>query len=151
MSALITLNSSLINDKSEYHGFKNEDVVLLTDDTTERRHLPTRQNLINAMRWLVRSAKCNDSLFFHCSFFFFLHICVFLIILDSGHGGQVEDKDGDEVDGFDEGSLWALIQKTDSFWFTVIFPLDYKEAGFIVDDVCILVFENDVSRILIPV
>ncbi|KAL9714109.1 hypothetical protein Ac2012v2_002418 [Leucoagaricus gongylophorus] len=86
----------------KYHGFKNEDVVLLTDDTTERRHLPTRQNLINAMRWLVRSAKCNDSLFFHYS----------------GHGGQVEDKDGDEVDGFDE----------------VIFPLDYKEAGFIVDD-----------------
>jgi len=30
---------------------------------------------------------------------------VSLIILDSGHGGQVEDKDGDEVDGFDEGSL----------------------------------------------
>ncbi len=25
------------------------------------------------------------------------------LLLDSGHGGQTEDKDGDEVDGFDEG------------------------------------------------
>jgi len=66
---LATLNGPLINDvyHSEYHEFKNEDVVLLTDDTTERRHLPTRQNLINAMNWLIRSAKSNDSLFFHCS------------------------------------------------------------------------------------
>jgi len=61
----------LINDMhhSEYHGFKNEDVVLLTDDTTECRYLPIRQNLINAVKWLVRSAKSNDSLFFHCSFY----------------------------------------------------------------------------------
>lgn len=26
-----------------------------------------------------------------------------LTTVDSGHGGQVKDKDGDEVDGFDEG------------------------------------------------
>ncbi len=39
--------------------------------------------------------------------------------LDSGHGGQIKDKDGDEVDGYDE----------------VIFPVDYKTAGCIVDDV----------------
>lgn len=75
---------------------------MLTDDTTERRHLPTRQNMIDAMKWLVRSAKPHDSLFFHYS----------------GHGGQLEDRDGDEVDGFDE----------------VIFPLDFQEAGQIVDD-----------------
>ncbi|KAK1231845.1 hypothetical protein PQX77_005059 [Marasmius sp. AFHP31] len=38
---------------------------------------------------------------------------------DSGHGGQTEDLDGDEIDGFDE----------------VIFPSDYKQKGHIVDDV----------------
>ncbi|KAJ3559515.1 hypothetical protein NP233_g11245 [Leucocoprinus birnbaumii] len=86
----------------KYHGFKSEDIVLLTDDTSNRRHLPTRQNLIDAMKWLVRSAKPHDSLFFHYS----------------GHGGQIEDQDGDEADGFDE----------------VIFPLDYKDKGMIVDD-----------------
>jgi hypothetical protein len=37
---------------------------------------------------------------------------------DSGHGGQTKDKDGDEIDGFDE----------------VVFPLDYKTAGHLVDD-----------------
>ncbi|KAF9449621.1 hypothetical protein P691DRAFT_774558 [Macrolepiota fuliginosa MF-IS2] len=84
------------------HGFRNEDIVLLTDETAEPRSLPTRKNLIDAMKWLVRSAKPHDSLFFHYS----------------GHGGQVEDQDGDEVDGFDE----------------VIFPLDFKENSYITDD-----------------
>ncbi|KAI0594080.1 caspase domain-containing protein [Biscogniauxia sp. FL1348] len=36
----------------------------------------------------------------------------------SGHGGQTEDEDGDEEDGSDE----------------VIYPVDYKQAGHIVDD-----------------
>ena len=27
---------------------------------------------------------------------------VYLRFLDSGHGGQIRDRDGDEVDGFDE-------------------------------------------------
>ncbi|KAJ7138387.1 caspase domain-containing protein [Mycena epipterygia] len=36
----------------------------------------------------------------------------------SGHGGQTPDLDGDEVDGYDE----------------VIFPVDYKRHGHIVDD-----------------
>ncbi|KAH9897479.1 caspase domain-containing protein [Xylariomycetidae sp. FL2044] len=36
----------------------------------------------------------------------------------SGHGGQTKDEDGDEEDGYDE----------------VIYPVDYKQAGHIVDD-----------------
>ncbi|KAI0278350.1 caspase domain-containing protein [Russula aff. rugulosa BPL654] len=39
----------------------------------------------------------------------------------SGHGGRTRDQDGDERDGWDE----------------VIFPLDYKTAGIITDDVII--------------
>ena len=38
---------------------------------------------------------------------------------DSGHGGQTKDLDGDEADGYDE----------------VIYPLDFQQAGHIVDDV----------------
>jgi hypothetical protein len=38
--------------------------------------------------------------------------------LDSGHGGQTKDQDGDEDDGYDE----------------VIYPVDFKQAGHIVDD-----------------
>ncbi|KAH7316754.1 caspase domain-containing protein [Stachybotrys elegans] len=36
----------------------------------------------------------------------------------SGHGGQTKDEDGDEDDGYDE----------------VIYPVDFKDAGHIVDD-----------------
>lgn len=40
------------------------------------------------------------------------------LVCSSGHGGQTEDLDGDEDDGYDE----------------VIYPLDFKTAGHIVDD-----------------
>ncbi|KAH6598426.1 hypothetical protein BASA61_002857 [Batrachochytrium salamandrivorans] len=41
-----------------------------------------------------------------------------LVFQYSGHGGQISDLDGDESDGLDE----------------LIFPLDHKDAGVIIDD-----------------
>jgi len=84
------------------YGYKEEDIVMLTDDARNPRQTPTTRNIIEAMRWLVRDAKPNDSLFFHFS----------------GHGGQTKDRDGDEEDGYDE----------------VIYPVDYKSSGHIIDD-----------------
>ncbi|OSC98894.1 hypothetical protein PYCCODRAFT_1438875 [Trametes coccinea BRFM310] len=84
------------------HGYKARDIEVLTDDTSDPRRLPTRANIIEAMRRLVQSAHPHDSLFFHYS----------------GHGGQVKDRNGDEIDGYDE----------------IIFPLDHKSAGHISDD-----------------
>lgn len=83
-------------------GYKEEDTVILTDDSHNPRQQPTRANIIDAIRWLVAGACAHDALFFHYS----------------GHGGQVPDQDGDEIDGLDE----------------VIFPVDYKHAGCITDD-----------------
>ncbi len=40
----------------------------MTDDTRDPRNLPTRQNILGAMRWLVHGARKHDSLFFHCAF-----------------------------------------------------------------------------------
>lgn len=60
--------------------------MTLTDDAPNPRQKPTKQNILQAMEWLVRGARPNDSLFFHYS----------------GHGGQTKDADGDEGDGFDE-------------------------------------------------
>ena len=75
------------------------------------------------MQWLVRDARPNDSLFFHCKRYAVSpQTCSYLSVLcleDSGHGGQTKDTDGDEADGFDE----------------VIYPVDFKVVGHIVDDV----------------
>ncbi|GKT82954.1 caspase domain-containing protein [Colletotrichum tofieldiae] len=86
----------------EKYGYKREDMVILTDDQQQPMGQPTKNNILRAMHWLVQGAQPNDSLFFHYS----------------GHGGQTEDIDGDEDDGYDE----------------VIYPVDFKEAGHIVDD-----------------
>ncbi|KAF8638254.1 hypothetical protein AX17_002276 [Amanita inopinata Kibby_2008] len=84
------------------HGYKPEDIVMLTDDSRNPVQMPTKVNILRAMQWLVKGASPDDSLFFHYS----------------GHGGQTKDLDGDEADGYDE----------------VIYPLDYKTNGHIVDD-----------------
>ncbi|KDN35890.1 hypothetical protein RSAG8_11252, partial [Rhizoctonia solani AG-8 WAC10335] len=83
-------------------GFQMQSIIKLTDDTTDPDRLPTRANIISAMNWLVKDAKPGDSLFFHFS----------------GHGGQTEDLEGDETDGYDE----------------VIYPVDFKQNGHIDDD-----------------
>lgn len=61
-------------------------MVILTDDQQNPLSIPNRQNILQAMHWLVKGAEPNDSLFFHYS----------------GHGGQTKDSDGDENDGYDE-------------------------------------------------
>ncbi|KAI8635947.1 peptidase C14, caspase domain-containing protein [Parasitella parasitica] len=60
--------------------FNEADMVILTDDQKDAKFIPTRQNILNAMQWLVKGARENDS----------------------GHGGRVKDTDGDEDDGYDE-------------------------------------------------
>jgi len=84
------------------HGFQSKHIALLTDEAKDPRKLPTRKNIMDAMYWLVNGAKANDSLFFHFS----------------GHGQQVRDREGDEVDGYDEA----------------IFPSDYRQSGLILDE-----------------
>ncbi|KAK4097441.1 hypothetical protein N658DRAFT_489201 [Parathielavia hyrcaniae] len=86
----------------ENHGYRRENMVILTDDQPNPTMQPTRDNILRAMQWLVADAQPNDALFLHFS----------------GHGGQTEDLDGDEEDGSDE----------------VIYPVDHKSAGHIVDD-----------------
>jgi len=83
-------------------GFKEEDTITLTDDQQDANRIPTHANILAAMQWLVKDAQPNDSFFFHYS----------------GHGGQTEDLDGDEDDGYDE----------------TIYPVDHEHAGVIIDD-----------------
>ncbi|CAG8467962.1 11651_t:CDS:2 [Cetraspora pellucida] len=82
----------------ELYGFREDNMVILTDDQKDPTRLPYKRNIITAMQWLVRDARPNDS----------------------GHGGQIEDIDGDEDDGYDE----------------TILPLDHDKStgGQIIDD-----------------
>ncbi|KAF8581082.1 peptidase C14 [Ramaria rubella] len=77
---------NVVNFLCSRFSYKQDDIVVLMDNTPDPRKIPTRANIIAAMQWLVRDARPNDSLFFHYS----------------GHGGQTKDLDGDEDDGFDE-------------------------------------------------
>ncbi|KAN0060987.1 Ca(2+)-dependent cysteine protease [Thecaphora frezii] len=67
-------------------GYKEDDMVILTDDMRDARSIPTRQNITAAMHWLVRGAQPGDALVFHYS----------------GHGSQAPSSQGDEADGMNE-------------------------------------------------
>lgn len=71
----------------EEQGFNDDPdhMLILTEDEPPENH-PTKNRILEAMRWLVSGATPGDSLFFHYS----------------GHGTRVPDLDGDEADGFDE-------------------------------------------------
>ncbi|KAJ2082356.1 Ca(2+)-dependent cysteine protease [Coemansia sp. RSA 988] len=72
---------------TEHFGFKEADMVILTDDQRNNpRRMPTHDNIIKAMKWLVSDARMNDSFFFHYS----------------GHGVTVESNKSEEIDGRDE-------------------------------------------------
>lgn len=90
-----------------HHGFKNRDIMILTDtDPNPRRH-PTKAIILGAMQWLVEDAQCHDSLFLHCKNFI-LSGCRSLMIDGpsvSGHGGRTPDLNGDELSGFDESGF----------------------------------------------
>ncbi|KAA8915156.1 hypothetical protein TRICI_002701 [Trichomonascus ciferrii] len=75
--------SKFLKDK---YGYREEDMVILTDDQKDPRSHPTKANILRGMQWLVAGAQTNDTLFLHFS----------------GHGGQTEDTSGDEDDGYDE-------------------------------------------------
>ncbi|KAL7548510.1 hypothetical protein ACHAWF_011789 [Thalassiosira exigua] len=88
------------------NGFPNDGshMLLLTDERNRgREYQPTVEILTKAFAWFMKDVRKGDVLFFHFS----------------GHGGQVPDKTGHEVDGFNE----------------TIVPLDYDRKGQISDDI----------------
>lgn len=43
------------------YGFREEDTISLTDDQEDPSRIPTHKNILEAMRWLVRDARPDDS------------------------------------------------------------------------------------------
>lgn len=64
--------------------------------------MPTRANMLMSLRWLTEGAAAGDEMFFHYS----------------GHGGQMEDRRGDEPDGKNE----------------TLVPCDFQRNGQITDE-----------------
>lgn len=77
-------------------------IVILRDDATNPNSLPSRKNIFNELNKLVSASANLNEIWFHYS----------------GHGSQVLDVNGDEIDKLDE----------------VIVPTDFKTSGFINDD-----------------
>eukprot|EP00928_Gymnodinium_smaydae_P074988 TRINITY_DN57_c0_g3_i6.p1 TRINITY_DN57_c0_g3~~TRINITY_DN57_c0_g3_i6.p1 ORF type:complete len:781 (-),score=162.57 TRINITY_DN57_c0_g3_i6:92-2434(-) len=100
LAGCINDSDTFISLLTEDFGYAVEDIRQLRDDHPQR--MPTRRNITAALKWLVRGASPGDHLFFHYS----------------GHGTQVKDTDGDEMDGRDE----ALV------------PCDYSQSGMLSDD-----------------
>ena len=65
------------------YGFLNTNIIKITDDTVTK---PTRVNILSRFKNLLVNSVKGDLLFFYFS----------------GHGGYVRDRNGDELDGYDE-------------------------------------------------
>jgi hypothetical protein len=46
---------------------------MLTDDAQNPGYLPTKKNIEAGMKWLVKGARTDDALFFHCANNFIFH------------------------------------------------------------------------------
>ncbi|GKY92890.1 hypothetical protein MPSEU_000258100 [Mayamaea pseudoterrestris] len=66
------------------HKFKPDNIQLLLDDGEQT--MPTRANILKALKKMVAAAEPGDALFVHYS----------------GHGAKMKDDTGDEHDGYDE-------------------------------------------------
>jgi len=84
----------------ETFGFHDTEICRLRDDRANM--MPTKANILASLRWLTTGASAGDELFLHYS----------------GHGGQQQDKDGDEQGGKDD----------------TLIPCDFQSAGQITDD-----------------
>ncbi|KAK7368810.1 hypothetical protein VNO80_10840 [Phaseolus coccineus] len=66
--------------------FPNECIRILTEHEQNANLIPTKHNIMESLRWLVKDCEPGDSLVFYFS----------------GHGSQQPDFKEDEIDGFDE-------------------------------------------------
>lgn len=90
-----------------FWNYASEDIMVLTDEPYNLKYMPTKRNILSALRWLVKDAQPGDCLFFHYS----------------GHGGRIVDLDGCRVDG----------HRADGFE-KAIHPVDWERAGEIVTE-----------------
>ena len=114
-------------------GFERENMLILMDD--DKHHFPTKKLIEDSLLKLAEISEPGDCISFlfsgmsnsrvnaivHGQFVPMFSPFSVCRNLNKGHGGQIEDLDGDEDDGFDE----------------ILIPGDFHENGHIVDG-CLL-------------
>ncbi|KAK8706570.1 hypothetical protein V6N13_050131 [Hibiscus sabdariffa] len=70
----------------QMYGFQEPNILLLTEEQSDTRLIPTKANIENWLKWLVKNCRSGDSLVFYYS----------------GHGLRQRDFDIEESDGFKE-------------------------------------------------
>ena len=99
--------------------------MVAAENERDPARVPTRANLLRAMRWLVEGSGSGDSLVFHFS----------------GHGVQKLDLNGDEVDGYNEALCPADFERSgkildDEINETIVRPLGRGVKLHAVVDTC---------------
>jgi hypothetical protein len=84
LSGCINDSETMIGILKDTWGFQDNQIHRLRDDRANI--MPTKANIIAAIRWLTQDAENGDEMFLHYS----------------GHGGQVKDRNRDEKDGMDD-------------------------------------------------
>ncbi|KAH7866269.1 hypothetical protein Vadar_017934 [Vaccinium darrowii] len=106
-------------------GFPSESILVLTEEETDPRRIPTKRNIRMAFQWLIQGCQSGDSLVFHYS----------------GHGSQLRDTNSDEIDGYDE-TLCPLDFETegmildDEINATIVRPLPHGAKLHAIIDAC---------------
>ena len=94
---------NMCNVLVDAYDYDRKNIIVLRDDANDAGFLPTRANIIERLKWLIaQSVAGATEIWIHYS----------------GHGSQIRDQNGDEVDGRDE----------------IILPCDFRGAGIISDD-----------------
>jgi uncharacterized caspase-like protein len=100
LSGCINDSETMVGILKDTFGFQDNQISKLRDDRANM--MPTKANILSQIQWLAQGAQNGDEMFLHYS----------------GHGGQTEDRRGDERDGKDE----------------TILPCDFQTAGQITHD-----------------
>ncbi len=108
---------NMSNTLQDAFNYSSSDITMLRDDVSSPNMLPTRQNILNNLNNLINQSANYSEIWFHYS----------------GHGSQIRDLNGDEVDKLDE----------------VIVPLDYSTKGFITDDEVFNIVKNSKCRTIL--
>lgn len=108
---------NMANTLQDAFDYSSSDITMLRDDVSSSAMLPTRANILNNLNNLVNQSASYSEIWFHYS----------------GHGSQIKDLNGDEIDKLDE----------------VIVPLDYATKGFITDDEIFNIVKNTKCRTIL--